>query len=60
MFIFASYNWYDTILMGRKAEERERRRERSKRIVGGLSCALTLILIADVFTFIVAGTIGDM
>lgn len=45
--------------MGRKAEERERRKERNKRVVEGLSCALDLALAADVFVFLVASLTGD-
>ena len=45
--------------MGRKAEERERRKERNKKVVEGLSCALGLALAADVFVFLVASLTGD-
>lgn len=45
--------------MGRKAEERERRRERNRKIIGGLSCALCLVLVADVSVFLVAALAGD-
>ncbi len=45
--------------MGKKAEERERRKERNKRIIKGMPCALGLILVTDLFVYLVASLIGD-
>ncbi len=40
--------------MGRKAEERERRRERNKKIMKGVWCALAAILLIDLLVLFVA------
>ena len=54
MFIFASCNWYDTILMGRKAEERGRRREMDHKRAQTVSCALGVALLFDILVFLIA------
>lgn len=60
MFIFAPKSQKKEIIMGRKAEERERKRERNKKMIEFLSCAFGLLLIADVFVFIVASLTCDV